>query len=157
MLATDVLLTLLLATILIPIVVIDYGRMIIPNTLNATLLIAGVLTQSVASNGDLTASLLGGGLFFLIFAAVRLSFFHFTGKAGLGFGDVKFAGAAGVWIGPPSLPIFMFLSSVSALVAFSTLTLAGKATRTTRLPFGPFLALGLFCCWLSQAFSLNIQ
>ena len=59
-------------------------------------------------------------------------------------GDVKFIGAASIWIGFVGLPMMILIASVSGLTLVLLRNLVGYPTsQTTRLPFGPHLAVGL--------------
>jgi leader peptidase (prepilin peptidase) / N-methyltransferase len=65
--------------------------------------------------------------------------------AGLGWGDVKLAGILGLylgWLGLAALAAGLFLGYLLAAVAGLGLIAAGRASRKTQLPFGPFLLAG---------------
>jgi leader peptidase (prepilin peptidase)/N-methyltransferase len=69
----------------------------------------------------------------------------------LGFGDVKLAAAAGAWTGLDGLPITLLLASGSALLAIlvhGMLRPGERATPTTRIPFGSFLAPAIIVTWV---------
>lgn len=84
---------------------------------------------------------LGGGFFFLMgWVYARLS-----GKTGMGGGDVKLLAMIGAFLGVQSLPYIIFISAALGTLVGVGLVVAGGAWRhgqwrTTRLPFGPFLA-----------------
>ena len=83
--------------------------------------------------------LLGGG-FFLV---VGWLYEKFSGKTGMGGGDVKLLAMIGAFLGVSSLPFIIFISASLGTLAGLGLTLAGGAWRggrwrTTRIPFGPF-------------------
>ena len=64
---------------------------------------------------------------------------------GLGWGDVKLAGILGLylgWLGLPALVAGLFLGYLLAGAAGLALIAAGRASRKTQLPFGPFLLAG---------------
>lgn len=65
--------------------------------------------------------------------------------AGLGWGDVKLAGLLGLylgWLGPGALVGGLFLGYLLAAATGLALIAAGRATRKSQLPFGPFLVAG---------------
>ncbi|HTT51619.1 MAG TPA: A24 family peptidase [Streptosporangiaceae bacterium] len=65
--------------------------------------------------------------------------------AGLGWGDVKLAGVLGLylgWLGIGWLAAGLFLGYLLAGATGLTLIAAGRASRKTQLPFGPFLLAG---------------
>lgn len=141
--------TILLASLLVVMSVIDVRRLVIPNSLNFFLLVLGLGAQLVLHPTNLIAASAGAALLFLVFAIVRYGHHSATGRIGLGFGDVKMAGAAGIWIGAGAIPVFMLIASLTALVTFGLLQLVGRFDSGSRLPFGPFLAISLFTCWIA--------
>lgn len=141
--------TILLAGLLLVISVVDVRRLVIPNSLNLCLLLLGLAAQFVLDPANLIVASAGAALLFTVFAIVRYAHHSATGRIGLGFGDVKMAGAAGVWLGVGTIPAFMLIASLTALVAFGLLQVAGRFDSGSRLPFGPFLAISLFACWIS--------
>jgi leader peptidase (prepilin peptidase)/N-methyltransferase len=65
--------------------------------------------------------------------------------AGLGWGDVKLAGLLGLylgWLGLGALVAGLFLGYLFAAAAGLTLIAARRASRKSRLPFGPYLLAG---------------
>jgi leader peptidase (prepilin peptidase)/N-methyltransferase len=76
----------------------------------------------------------------LVFAAQALIY-----PAGIGWGDVKLSGLLGAylgWLGAGSLVAGLFAGYLLAAVAGLALLAARRATRTTLIPFGPFLLTG---------------
>lgn len=74
--------------------------------------------------------------FFLIWFAI---------PRGMGFGDVRLAGLCGMylgWLGLGVIPIGIFAAFLIAGLPAIVLVILGKATRTTQIPFGPYLAAG---------------
>ena len=66
----------------------------------------------------------------------------FIYPAGIGWGDVKLSGLLGLylgWFGASALLVGLFGGYLLAAVAAVGLLLAGRATRKSLLPFGPFL------------------
>ncbi len=79
-------------------------------------------------------------------------FRHLRGTAGLGLGDVKMAGAAALWVAPWNLPLLLMLACLAALLAVAIVILSGRRLdRLTRIPFGPFIGLGLVVVWTLEA------
>jgi leader peptidase (prepilin peptidase)/N-methyltransferase len=124
---------------------IDIRDGIIPDWLN--LAIAGLGLVKIMVTGDLSAALeaIGegiavGGLFWLL----RRLYFSFRGIQGLGLGDVKFLGAAGIWVGIAGIAPVLLIATLTALACAGVMQLSGRAlTAQTSLSFGPFLAAGL--------------
>ncbi|MEM7058497.1 MAG: A24 family peptidase [Pseudomonadota bacterium] len=73
---------------------------------------------------------------------IGLGYKALRGLDGLGLGDVKLGGVAGIWVGWQTLPIVIFAAAVlGACYVLYTRRLAIESK--TSLPFGPSLALGL--------------
>lgn len=82
-----------------------------------------------------------GGLVLLVVYAVM----HLASGAGLGAGDVKYAGVLGVhlaWVGWPTLVLGVVAGFVAGGIAAVGLMALGRAGRRTRLAFGPAMVLG---------------
>lgn len=62
------------------------------------------------------------------------------GSHGMGYGDVKFAAALALWVGP-MIPALVCAACLAA-------ALAGVAARRRAVPLGPFLALSSGACLL---------
>lgn len=69
----------------------------------------------------------------------------FIYPAGMGWGDVKLAGLLGLylgWEGTGSVVSATFLASLLSASLGLVLILLGRATRKSRIPFGPFMIAG---------------
>jgi len=67
-----------------------------------------------------------------------------TGREGMGGGDVKLLAMIGAWMGWKALPFIVLISSLSgAVIGGVSLVISRQGVRS-RIPFGPFLALGAF-------------
>ena len=123
---------------------IDLRAMILPDSINAALALAGlgfqILRQATPPTDSLFGILLGGA----IPALVRGAFFKLRNVEGLGLGDVKFSAAAGAWTGTYDFPVFLFISSIAALTYAAPRSLLASPVRSSeRIIFGPFLGVGL--------------
>jgi len=133
-----------LVLILITISWIDITHYRIPNWLNASLAVIGFSWQFSIDHSFIMFQVLFAVALGLAMFLMRYLYFLRSGHHGLGLGDVKMAGAAALWIAPQNLPIFIFLSSSAGLVFAITNV---HFNRTRLIPFGPFLAFGLFVTW----------
>ena len=124
---------------------IDIRDGIIPDWLN--LAIAGLGLVKIMMTGDLSAALeaIGEGIAVAaVFWLLRRLYFSFRGIHGLGLGDVKFLGAAGIWVGVAGIAPVLLIATMAALACAGVMQLSGRAlTAQTSLSFGPFLAAGL--------------
>ena len=67
------------------------------------------------------------------------------GKQGIGMGDVKFAISIGLvvgYLGGWHIVVFAYATIISAMLIVVGLLLARRASLATRIPFGPYLAIG---------------
>jgi leader peptidase (prepilin peptidase)/N-methyltransferase len=128
---------------LIAIAFIDLRHKIIPDALSLPGIIVGfvfaLLPFSPLSWIDSLIGIVGGGGFLLL---VALAFEKLTGREGMGMGDVKMLAMIGAWMGWRALLFIILISSLTgSLIGGALLLLSRKGVRT-RIPFGPFLALG---------------
>src|ERR1700730_16905223 len=143
-----------LAVLMVAIAVVDARRFIIPDELTAAALALG-LVYAAAREGDiwvqaLAWSALRGAISALAFLGVRVVYRRLRGREGIGLGDVKLAGVAGVWLDWPIIPIAIEIAAVAALGSYLIRYFCfGRAVRaTTRMPFGLFLAPAIWISWL---------
>ena len=78
---------------------------------------------------------------------VAFVYLRFRRRPGLGLGDAKLFAAGGAWLGYDGLPTVLLYASLFALVVVA-LILGRSATSQLRLPFGPFIAFGIWVVWL---------
>ena len=84
--------------------------------------------------------------------SLRALYARLRRRTGLGLGDVKFLRAATAWTGLEHVPVLILIASGTALAALALDALSGQRIgAATRLPFGPFLAIGLHAgCFLRR-------
>ena len=143
-----------LALVMIAIAAVDARHFIIPDALSATALLLGLVYaaldpwQSVLES--LEMALLRGVVLAACFFALRALYFRIRGREGIGLGDVKLAGVAGVWLDWTTIPIAIEIAALAALAVY----LVGQLMRgrpiaaLARLPFGLFLAPAIWLGWL---------
>jgi leader peptidase (prepilin peptidase) / N-methyltransferase len=133
--------------------IIDRRYFIIPNSLTIATLALGLINASLAEGWEGTAmALLRGGALALAFLVLRAGYQWLRGRTGIGLGDVKLAGAGGVWLGWTMLPIAVEIAASAALAVYALRWLAGRPVqRLTRVPFGLFFAPAIWLAWLIEA------
>ena len=141
--------TALLAASLIALTAIDFREQRLPDLLTLPLLAAGLMLSAASDESALAwhllASVVGYGAFWLTAHAHHSA----RGMAGLGGGDAKLLAAGGAWTGPEALPTLVLVSAVTALLAVAMACAYRRAfERDRRIPFGPFLAVGIWYAWL---------
>ncbi len=137
---------LLSAVGLVAIVVYDLRWMIIPNRIMLPMVVLGglyVLIQAVGLEGGaesikqaVLGLLVGGGLFYLLFAV--------SNGRWIGGGDVKLGFFLGLALGPVLSFVALWLAFVIALLVIMRLMILKRVTRKQPVPFGPFIILGIF-------------
>jgi leader peptidase (prepilin peptidase) / N-methyltransferase len=87
------------------------------------------------------------------FFALRALYAWLRGREGIGLGDVKLAGAGGVWLAWSTIPVAIEIAALAALAVYVLRQLAGGdvMTATARMPFGLFLAPAIWLGWLLEA------
>ncbi|MCO5159978.1 MAG: A24 family peptidase [Mesorhizobium sp.] len=149
--ATDLAFAAALLAVLAAITVVDFRRLTIPDGLNAILAALGLGWAWLDAAGPPLAQIVFAAGLFTLFWLMRTVFFAVRKMAGLGLGDVKMAGAAALWFSPWNLPLFLFLTAISALLyVASRASVTGRLDTSARVPFGPFLGFGLFATWLIE-------
>lgn len=139
--------TLLLITILVFIGIVDMLEQRIPDMLNFVLLLGGAMYWYLRDVETFAFQMVSALLVLSCLWFTRRIHMWITGRVGLGLGDVKMGGAAAVWISPLSLPLFLFIASLTGLI-YAVVKHGPGAQQ--RIAFGPFLGLGLFSCWLME-------
>jgi leader peptidase (prepilin peptidase)/N-methyltransferase len=145
-----------LALLMVAIAVIDARQFIIPNILNAAGFMLGLLHAALheptfALEAAAMAAARGAALA-LVFLAIRILYARLRGRQGLGLGDVKLAGVAGVWLDWLTMPLVIEIAALTALAIYVLRHIFGRPmSATTRLPFGLFLAPAIWLCWLLEA------
>ena len=144
-----------LAVLMVAIAVVDTRRFIIPDELSAAALALG-LVYALMEDTDIWAqavawSAFRGAMSALAFFGVRAFYRRLRGREGIGLGDVKLAGVAGVWLDWSIIPIAIEIAAVAALGAYLIRHFYFRRVRpTTRMPFGLFLAPAIWIGWLLE-------
>lgn len=150
-----------LAGIMIWIAAIDAWRFRIPNTAVLLAVALGLLHAGLGefgSLGNVGLGLVRGAILALMFASLRSGYQLMRGREGLGFGDVKLAAAAGIWLDWDTAAITIALASLSGLLFYAGHQhFAGRALlATSRVPFGLFFAPAIWVGWLSETIWLTV-
>jgi leader peptidase (prepilin peptidase)/N-methyltransferase len=129
---------LVLVTFLVPIAVIDFDLKVIPNKLTAPAAVLAVALGAVLEPSYLPEQLAAGAgalAFFLLPALIH--------KKGMGMGDVKLVGVLGLYLGRDVAPAIMIGLVLGVIVGAAIVATKGVSEgRRTKVPFGPFLAMG---------------
>ncbi len=125
---------------LIVITFIDIDHHIIPDVISLPGVVAGVAASFVLPwvswQDSILGALLGGGSLF----AVAYVYALFTGKEGMGGGDIKLLAMVGAFLGYKAILPVIFFSSLMGTAVGVPLMLIKKADGRLAIPFGPFIA-----------------
>jgi len=146
-LSTYILLGSILLVFLIFLSWTDIKSFRLPNTLTLPLIILGVF-QAYLLPSEITASIIGAVIGYLVFFVIEIAYKKFRKIDGLGRGDAKLLAAGGAWCGWMGLPYIVLIGSGLGII----LALLPKYRSLGRIPFGPCLALGIFMVWTAGAF-----
>jgi leader peptidase (prepilin peptidase)/N-methyltransferase len=134
---------------LLALAVIDVRTLTLPDVLTLPLAACGLAVAwwlDAASLGEHATGAAAGWLGFWLVARLYAALRH---RPGLGGGDAKLMAAAGAWVGWQGLPSVILIGSLAALAAVAAAAaLRRPVEAATPIPFGPFLALGLWLTWL---------
>jgi len=136
-----------LTLFLVPITMIDFDRMLIPDSIVLPLLWIGLalsLFHPVPGAEALfvppSSAIVGAIAGYLSLWSFYWLFKLLTGKEGMGYGDFKLLAALGAWLGYQHLYTIVMLSAVVGAVTGIVLVLFRGRDHQVPMPFGPFLA-----------------
>ena len=150
-----------LALDVLAIAAIDARYFIIPDELTLAALVLGIVRVGLDAWPDewsvvlqtVGLALLRGAVLAGCFFALRALYARVRGREGIGLGDVKLAGAAGVWLAWTTIPVAIEIAALAALAVYVVRQFAGGRvmSATARMPFGLFLAPAIWLGWVLEA------
>ena len=156
------LLIIILAPVLISIIDIDLNYKIIPDGLNLSIFLIGVLSFLLSAYLDGSRDFfidsfidsVGGLLMYGLGSLfIRQIFMWLMKREPMGLGDIKFFAAVGFWLGMSlnSLSLFMIVSGLFGVLLALTWK---KITGEEEFPFGPALVFGFISvlCFFPQGY-----
>jgi leader peptidase (prepilin peptidase) / N-methyltransferase len=133
----DLIIELPFVAALIALAGIDLDHKLLPNKIVYPLAAWGVVAVLIADRDDVVEHLAAGaGAFLFLFVAV-LAY-----PRGMGMGDVKLAGAMGIYLGASVIPALLVAFLTGSVVGLAIIAREGAEARKKAVPFGIFLALG---------------
>jgi leader peptidase (prepilin peptidase) / N-methyltransferase len=140
---------------MIPVTVIDLRHRIIPDAITLPLftvsLFCSFLPGDTTPLQSLAGVLAGGGTLVCMGWLGKIIFRK--GEA-MGGGDVKLLAAVGALFGPKIALLTIFFGAVSGTMGAAALAALKRMPEDRRIPFGPFLALGL---WIALLWGSSIM
>jgi leader peptidase (prepilin peptidase) / N-methyltransferase len=133
----DLILELPFVAALIALAGIDLDHKLLPNKIVYPLAAYGLIATALVERDDLVEHVIAGaGAFAFLLAAV------IAYPRGMGMGDVKLAGAMGLYLGASVIPALLVAFLSGSVAGIVILAREGAAARKKAIPFGVFLALG---------------
>jgi leader peptidase (prepilin peptidase) / N-methyltransferase len=116
---------------------IDLDHKLLPNRIVYPMAAYGLAATALVETDELVEHLIAGtgGFLFLILAVLAY-------PRGMGMGDVKLAGAMGLYLGLSIVPAMLVAFLTGTLVGLGIIAREGAQARKKAVPFGVFLALG---------------
>ncbi|MGF1475497.1 MAG: prepilin peptidase [Geminicoccaceae bacterium] len=130
--------------------IIDARTMTLPRELNVFLGALGALFIWQFDPGLLPLHLVAAVAGWTALALVGWSYRRLRHRDGLGIGDAWLFGAGAIWVGPAGLPSVLAIAAFSGLIVMIAWSwrLGERIDGASAVPFGPFLALGIWLTWI---------
>ncbi len=130
-------------SVLICIFFIDLEHLLIYNRFLIILAVLGVVAIFFDKYTRWYDHLIGAAAFGAVFLLIYYGAIWVLKREGLGFGDVKFAFAAGLLLGWQRMLFAMLIASVSASIVLLILRRVRGDEQDKEYPFGPFISVGI--------------
>jgi leader peptidase (prepilin peptidase) / N-methyltransferase len=144
----------LLGCILVAIAIIDARRHVIPNVLTAAAVVLGLLRVAAADGelSDFVSALAKAAAVTVPLVLLLLGYRRWRHRDGLGWGDIKLAAVAGIWLDWITILIVVEAATLAALTVYVVNSrLKQRPLKATAfLPFGAFLAPAIWLGWLAE-------
>ena len=127
---------------LVALTFIDFDTQLLPDDITFPLLWGGLLANLFTLFIDLRSAVVGAIAGYLVLWSVYWAFKLVAKKEGMGYGDFKLLAAIGAWTGWQVLPFVIVASAGVGAVVGGIVLFLSKRGADTRIPFGPYLALG---------------
>lgn len=138
-----------LAVVLIALSVVDIETFSLPDTLVGALAGGGIFAVIMLDTSVLLQNVFAAittGLFIL---AINWLYLHVRGRHGIGIGDAKLLAAGAIWLGGTGIVNGIFWACLTGFAHCLAKTgFKSRLSRTTKIPFGPHIALGIWLVWL---------
>jgi leader peptidase (prepilin peptidase) / N-methyltransferase len=126
-----------LVACLIALAGIDLDHKLLPNKIVYPMAAWGLVATVLVDSGDLVEHLIGGAGAFLFLLAAVVAY-----PRGMGMGDVKLAGAMGLYLGLAVVPALLAAFVTGTAAGLVIIAREGADARKKAVPFGVFLAIG---------------
>lgn len=139
---------LILTPMLLSAFVIDYKKQIIPNRLNLTMFETGIVIaflfgfSNVAITIDMLLGMIVGIIIFFIIALIGALIYG--NKEAMGFGDIKFIGALGLYFGFANITTISIMAFLIGAIVGVLLIITKRKKSDEYMPFGPYIVIAAF-------------
>jgi leader peptidase (prepilin peptidase)/N-methyltransferase len=134
---------------LLLIAMLDAEHFWLPHRLTVPLGLLGLAQAAAFEPDQILHRLIGVAIGFGALALIAWLYRRLRGREGMGGGDFRLLGAAGAWVGWEGLPSVLVLASITGLTVVGIRALRGRRpVGSVEVPFGVYLALGLWFTWL---------
>ena len=116
---------------------IDLDHKLLPNKIVYPMAVYGLVATALVDTGDLVEHLIAGAAAFAFMFAALVAY-----PRGMGMGDVKLAGAMGLYLGLSVVPAMLTAFLTGTIVGLGIMAREGAQARKKAVPFGVFLAIG---------------
>lgn len=131
---------LVFTALLVALAVTDFETFRLPNPLTLGGVGTGLVFALFTAPG-ITDAVIGAALGAAILLLIRWAWLQATGKDAMGLGDVKMLAMIGAFLGWQQVFVVLLLSTLAGAVVGVGLTVAGRGSMGSKLPFGVFLAI----------------
>lgn len=140
---------------LLVLALIDQKHLRLPDVLTLPLIPLGLLATGWLAPERLPDHLIGALAGYGLLWVTARAYSALRRREGLGLGDAKLLAAGGAWVGWTGLPGILLIAATGAL-ACTLLLRAGRGmpARDEVIPFGPWLAAGIWLTWLYGPLSI---
>ncbi|MFN3836607.1 MAG: prepilin peptidase [Brevundimonas sp.] len=134
---------------LLLIAIVDGENFWLPDILTWPLIATGLATAMSAGRDVALSHLIGAAAGFAGLWLVGRLYQAVRKRQGLGGGDPFLFAGAGAWVGWTGLPsVLLWACAVGLSLVFAMLVVRRSVSATEKLPFGVFLAVGIWLTWL---------
>ena len=143
-LTIEIVLFLIFSTAVVVLAIKDHQQNRLPDNIVLPLALSGIVVNLFDLFVPFETALLGATIGFFCVQTLRIWQIRTSSCTGIGFGDAKFLGALGAWLGYRSIPVLLVGASLLVLLLY---------LRRNEKPFGVGLgvtALGLFSMQLAS-------
>jgi leader peptidase (prepilin peptidase)/N-methyltransferase len=136
--------------ILTAVTFIDLEHRLIPDPLSLGGLIVGLATSFWVPGLGLLNSVIGASVGFGVFYALAWLYLRYSGRSGLGGGDIKLLAMIGAFLGLGGVFAAILISSIfGSLVGIGWAVVSKKEkVMSVAIPYGPFLVVGALYYYL---------